>query len=181
MCLRVAIVGSAMLYRDFDNISAHRFIVFLYGCITTFLGVLLLTGASFPSFSTPPPTPSEPGTPSSIHPSLSAGATDATPLLVRIVPSSPNLRNRASTASLGLSPAHYLLLATSAGSPPRVLGEVNGSGNALQFPRPRSASATSDREAAVGSPGRIGLPPTLGRRFGSTASAPTEPPRDREA
>ncbi|KAG8928369.1 plasma membrane fusion protein prm1, partial [Tulasnella sp. 417] len=38
-----AIVGSAILYRDFDNISFYRFIVFLYGVATTFAGVLILT------------------------------------------------------------------------------------------------------------------------------------------
>ncbi|CCO27621.1 NIPA-like protein 2 [Rhizoctonia solani AG-1 IB] len=33
-----AIVGSAILYRDFDKIDFHRFLTFFYGCCTTFLG-----------------------------------------------------------------------------------------------------------------------------------------------
>ena len=38
-----AILGSAILYRDFEDISFHQFITFLYGCATTFLGVFFLT------------------------------------------------------------------------------------------------------------------------------------------
>lgn len=38
-----AIVGSAILYRDFDNMDAHRLINFLFGCLTTFAGVFTLT------------------------------------------------------------------------------------------------------------------------------------------
>lgn len=38
-----AIVGSAILYRDFENMDAHRLINFLFGCLTTFAGVFVLT------------------------------------------------------------------------------------------------------------------------------------------
>ncbi|SNX83538.1 uncharacterized protein MEPE_02245 [Melanopsichium pennsylvanicum] len=38
-----AIVGSAILYRDFANMDAHRLINFLFGCLTTFGGVFVLT------------------------------------------------------------------------------------------------------------------------------------------
>ncbi len=38
-----AIVGSAVLYRDFEDVDAHRLINFLFGCLTTFGGVFLLT------------------------------------------------------------------------------------------------------------------------------------------
>lgn len=38
-----AIVGSAILYRDFENMDAHRLINFLFGCLTTFGGVFVLT------------------------------------------------------------------------------------------------------------------------------------------
>ncbi|PWZ01560.1 DUF803-domain-containing protein [Testicularia cyperi] len=38
-----AIVGSAILYRDFENMDAHRLVNFLFGCLTTFAGVFALT------------------------------------------------------------------------------------------------------------------------------------------
>ncbi|GAK64072.1 DUF803 domain membrane protein [Moesziomyces antarcticus] len=41
-----AIVGSAILYRDFENMDAHRLINFLFGCLTTFAGVFVLTWRS---------------------------------------------------------------------------------------------------------------------------------------
>lgn len=37
-----AIVGSAVLYRDFDSIPFQRMVIFLYGCAATFLGVFVL-------------------------------------------------------------------------------------------------------------------------------------------
>lgn len=38
-----AIVGSAILYRDFADMDAHQLINFFFGCLTTFAGVFLLT------------------------------------------------------------------------------------------------------------------------------------------
>ncbi|EPQ30737.1 uncharacterized protein PFL1_01638 [Pseudozyma flocculosa PF-1] len=38
-----AIVGSAILYRDFEDTDANRLINFLFGCLTTFAGVFVLT------------------------------------------------------------------------------------------------------------------------------------------
>ncbi|PWN87102.1 DUF803-domain-containing protein [Acaromyces ingoldii] len=38
-----AIVGSAVLYRDFADMDPHRLINFLFGCLTTFAGVFTLT------------------------------------------------------------------------------------------------------------------------------------------
>lgn len=38
-----AIVGSAILYGDFENVQVHQLTTFLYGCATTFLGVFFLT------------------------------------------------------------------------------------------------------------------------------------------
>ncbi|KAG8743964.1 hypothetical protein FRC10_011038 [Ceratobasidium sp. 414] len=111
-----AIVGSAILYRDFDKINFHRFLTFFYGCMTTFLGVHLLTRASSP----PDPTPSSPTrahrTPTQSTPLLPrSNTTSRSPSVVakRVV-------RRGSTASLnvvGLSPGPYLLLATPGGSP----------------------------------------------------------------
>lgn len=41
-----AIVGSAILYRDFEHVDFHTFLTFVYGCATTFIGVFILTWAS---------------------------------------------------------------------------------------------------------------------------------------
>ena len=38
-----AIIGSAILYRDFNKVTFHQFMNFLYGCGATFGGVYLLT------------------------------------------------------------------------------------------------------------------------------------------
>jgi hypothetical protein len=47
VCFNIsAIVGSAILYGDFENVQVHQFTTFLYGCATTFLGVFLLTRSS---------------------------------------------------------------------------------------------------------------------------------------
>jgi drug/metabolite transporter (DMT)-like permease len=154
-----AIVGSAVLYRDFDNISPHRFLVFLYGCAATFLGVILLTRPTIPAiFTTPPLSPSEPSTPSSLHPSLSLQnvPNEVTPLLNRAARSSSpiQLRNRNSTASLGLSPGQYLLL-------------VTGSPKESTMPRTRAGSINGDWEP--GSASRT--TGSIGRRFGVIAAA----------
>lgn len=37
------IIGSAILYRDFESATAERFIKFIGGCVLTFLGVYLIT------------------------------------------------------------------------------------------------------------------------------------------
>ncbi|CAE7057136.1 unnamed protein product [Rhizoctonia solani] len=111
-----AIVGSAILYRDFDKINFHRFLTFFYGCCTTFLGVYLLT------------RPSNPPTPTTT-PQLSREPSQTTPLLPKSHSSKPRLPSvakhrtisrRGSNSSLnvvGLSPGPYLLLATPSGSP----------------------------------------------------------------
>ncbi|QRV73071.1 Magnesium transporter NIPA [Ceratobasidium sp. AG-Ba] len=114
-----AIVGSAILYRDFDKINFHRFLTFFYGCMTTFLGVYLLTRGSN--------TADEPAASTSSPTRTHRTPTQATPLLAKptISPRSPSVvakrvAHRASVGSLnvvGLSPGPYLLLATPAGSP----------------------------------------------------------------
>ncbi|KAG8965939.1 hypothetical protein FRC03_012775 [Tulasnella sp. 419] len=110
-----AIVGSAILYRDFDNITFHRFVVFLYGIVTTFLGVIMLTWRDEPASEGVSP-------PSSRSTSLSRPQA-TTPLLNSHA--TPILRNRNSTASIGLSPA-YLLLATTSGSPSSTTNPLSG-------------------------------------------------------
>ncbi|CAE6477295.1 unnamed protein product [Rhizoctonia solani] len=112
-----AIVGSAILYRDFDKINFHRFLTFFYGCCTTFLGVYLLTRPSNPPTPTTTPRPSR--NPSQTTPLLPK------PVASRTRPSSSAAKHRVisrrgSTSSLnvvGLSPGPYLLLATPSGSP----------------------------------------------------------------
>lgn len=37
------ILGSAILYGDFEDVEVHQFTTFLYGCVTTFVGVFFLT------------------------------------------------------------------------------------------------------------------------------------------
>lgn len=130
-----AIVGSAILYRDFDKINFHRFLTFFYGCMTTFLGTspasLTCTSYSRPILgvylltrSSPPP--SESAT-SATSPTQSQTPTQSTPLL----PKSPSLTRSSSLATkritrrssvtslniVGLSPGPYLLLATPGASP----------------------------------------------------------------
>ncbi|KAG9127841.1 hypothetical protein FRC07_008484 [Ceratobasidium sp. 392] len=115
-----AIVGSAILYRDFDKINFHRFLTFFYGCMTTFLGVYLLTRSSDPPSD---PTSSAASSPTHAH----RTPTQATPLLPKSTNASRSpsiiakrIARRGSTSSLnivGLSPGPYLLLATPGGSP----------------------------------------------------------------
>jgi Magnesium transporter NIPA len=38
-----AIIGSAVLYRDFDDVYAEQFVRFVFGCLIEFLGVYLIT------------------------------------------------------------------------------------------------------------------------------------------
>lgn len=116
-----AIIGSAVLYRDFDDISFHRFVVFIYGCLTTFLGVYLLTREDEPANAEPDPESTVPldesSSPETRRRSLVVNFTPLlTPRTIRIPEGAPTLRSRASRASLGLSPA-YLLLASQGGSP----------------------------------------------------------------
>ncbi|CAE6447916.1 unnamed protein product [Rhizoctonia solani] len=124
-----AIVGSAILYRDFDKINFHRFLTFFYGCCTTFLGVYLLTRPSSPPSPTTTPRPSR-------NPS------QTTPLLPKLIHSKPRhpsatakhrtISRRGSNSSLnvvGLSPGPYLLLATPSGSPGVVAVPVTPEGH----------------------------------------------------
>ena len=40
-----AIIGSAILYGDFRRASFHEIVTFLYGCVTTFVGVFIIAWA----------------------------------------------------------------------------------------------------------------------------------------
>ncbi|KAG8891088.1 hypothetical protein FRB98_000097 [Tulasnella sp. 332] len=149
-----AIVGSAVLYRDFEEMPFHRFIVFLYGCLTTFLGVYLLTREDRPIAADRDPegddvSPDRPSTPTQQRGGYNFDnfTTTFTPLLtprtIRIPDGqvSPVLRNRNSRASLGLSPG-YLLLATTSGSP-----DVSAATLPLYMPLQQSAEGSTRRRA----------------------------------
>jgi len=107
-----AIVGSAILYGDFQNVEVHQFTTFLYGCATTFLGVFFLTRCAAETGA-----PEEPVvTTDNVENGHSEQSHSA---VIRGPPQQhafPILRGKQSSTSLVLSPGQYLLLAT---SPPR--------------------------------------------------------------
>jgi len=129
-----AILGSAILYRDFEDLSLHQFITFLYGCATTFLGVFFLTSP-------------QAGLTSEIETVLDIQSPpedrDTANTRVQLTPGPMgargprghvrgHLRGRASSVSLGLSAGQYLLLATQSGGP---VGSEQESGEAVRSPR----------------------------------------------
>ncbi|KAF8525359.1 magnesium transporter NIPA-domain-containing protein [Gautieria morchelliformis] len=111
-----AIVGSAILYGDFENMRVHQFTTFLYGCATTFLGVFFLTrstgeaGAALEEAVRPESIAEDGGE----HARWSG--TRGTRFPHSLSRGTPFLRVKNSTASLVLSAGQYLLLAA---SPPR--------------------------------------------------------------
>ncbi|KAB5596252.1 NIPA-like protein 2 [Ceratobasidium theobromae] len=113
-----AIIGSAILYRDFDKIEIHRFFTFFYGCLTTFLGVYLLTIPSTPPTPTVTPRPSRMSTQTT--PLLPKSKSKPSTWSAAVSAKHRGVVHKGSAASLnvvGLSPGPYLLLATPAGSP----------------------------------------------------------------
>ncbi|EMD40451.1 hypothetical protein CERSUDRAFT_111052 [Gelatoporia subvermispora B] len=125
-----AIVGSAILYRDFEKASFHQIVTFLYGCGATFAGVFIIAWA--PALNTGP-VQQQGGADLEDENALdhvaseidtvdagafgsprygSIGRRGRAKLVVPDgVQASPILRNRRSTVSLyGLSPAQHLLL-----------------------------------------------------------------------
>ncbi|KZO98033.1 DUF803-domain-containing protein [Calocera viscosa TUFC12733] len=121
-----AIVGSAILYRDFENMELHRFITFLYGCATTFLGVFCLTYR--------PRVILEEDT------EVQQPQDESAPL----IPINPViLRSRTSSASLGLAPGKYLLIATDGGAAPAAI-PIGGARS-----RAMSASGMAGSEGTV--------------------------------
>lgn len=117
-----AIIGSAILYRDFEDITLHKMISFVYGILTVFLAIFILTYS--------PPAMTSTGTPLlPLDDPLAALTSPITPTTagVESLPSETGtainimgaggnkvvLRTKASTAKLGLSPGQYLLLAAS--------------------------------------------------------------------
>ncbi|KAG8847882.1 hypothetical protein FRB91_011374 [Serendipita sp. 411] len=115
-----AIIGSAILYRDFENITLHKMISFLYGIMTVFLAIFILTySPSVDSTGTPLVSLEDPIA-ILTSPTSPTGATAATevahPSEAAINIGGGHkyvLRTRASIANIGISPGQYLLLATS--------------------------------------------------------------------
>ena len=107
-----AIIGSAILYGDFQKATFHEIITFFYGCAATFAGVFIIawaphqsksdpeygneSGDETPNASDPQQTPPEGSRPGLIRrkriiPAEVAGLKDA--------------RNRSSLSIIGISPA----------------------------------------------------------------------------
>ena len=94
-----AIVGSAILYGDFENVKVHQFTTFLYGCATTFLGVFFLTRSAVETglrLEEPVISPEDNNS--------EEGGTDGRPLSPSQPLVLPVLRGKQSSASLVLSP-----------------------------------------------------------------------------
>lgn len=111
-----AIIGSAILYRDFENITLHKMISFIYGILTVFAAIFILTYA--------PPVDST-GTPLvSLDDPIAVITSPVTPTAHDSIPepgAAVNIgggnkfvvRTKASMSNLGISPGQYLLLAAS--------------------------------------------------------------------
>lgn len=133
-----AIIGSAILYRDFEDITLHKMISFVYGILTVFLAIFILTYSPTPdpdgagsSTGTPllpldlnledPISITSPITPGTAADTIASSNLTAIPIVAAAVTSGSSgnntnknvLRTKASTAKLGLSSGQYLLLAAS--------------------------------------------------------------------
>jgi len=161
-----AIIGSAVLYRDFEHISFERMVMFLYGCASTFLGVFVLARATDDrpideephnqvhiSVERSSPSPRHPTQSSNLPTSSGANHSEHNASLRRGLPVvGPSLRGRTSSTSLGFSPGQYLLLATS-GSPTATPG-ANGSGVVTSPINRQGMSVSRTRLAHSRSPSR---------------------------
>jgi hypothetical protein len=146
-----AIIGSAILYRDFENITLHKMISFMYGILTVFLAIFILTYSA--------PEPPSTGTPLvSLEDPIAVLTSPITPTTDGLPESGtavniggPNkfvLRTKASTAQLGISPGQYLLLATSPPTTdgvPRIRDPERGDFGSTRSRRGRSLAIDPDR------------------------------------
>ncbi|KAF8314714.1 DUF803-domain-containing protein [Clavulina sp. PMI_390] len=170
-----AIVGSAVLYRDFDKLPFERMVIFLYGCAATFLGVFVLAR---PATNTDGPveesgdatdTASEAGTARPGSAQQHRGSftfsptaqlahhqglpTAITPAIVPSTSTSGSIRRvrpRSSSTTIGLSPGKYLLLATEAPAPAVAIIPAS----------PSSTSVNSAQPTVVATVPIIGVPIT---------------------
>ena len=114
-----AIIGSAILYGDFQKANFHEIITFFYGCAATFVGVFIIAWAPNHSGSDPDylsesgdETPGANGDPSQTSPggyrrgSVIGRPKRATPVLPAEATDTPALtRDRSSLSVIGISPA----------------------------------------------------------------------------
>ena len=105
-----AIIGSAILYGDFQKATFHEIITFFYGCAATFAGVFIIAWAPHQSKSDPEYT-DESGDemPNAIDPQQTPpeGSRHGLARQKRVIPAElANLtRNRSSLSIIGISPA----------------------------------------------------------------------------
>ncbi|KAG2158827.1 magnesium transporter NIPA-domain-containing protein [Suillus bovinus] len=126
-----AVIGSAVLYKDFERATFHQMVTFTYGCGATFAGVFIIAwanennreGVGQPTneVSRQPGDTGEQIAPSGSVRGVPVGSLNARSRPALIIPRSaretPVLRNKQSTMSLaGYSPARNLLLVH---TPPR--------------------------------------------------------------
>ena len=88
------VLGSSILYKDFNSATPSRVLKFTFGCMATFIGVYFITSERPPSSASRPPTHHQHHPPSSPH-------IETTPLLV--VPSDP-----ADSVALSETPPQFL-------------------------------------------------------------------------
>ncbi|KAG6832949.1 hypothetical protein H0H92_004833 [Tricholoma furcatifolium] len=120
-----AIIGSAILYGDFQRAKFHQIVTFLYGCAATFVGVFIIAWApNSEDVSDDTGNVHNPHTDNSSQndpPHLGLGTLGRRSRATLVMPSgardTPMIRNQRSNVSLlGLSPAQHLLLVH---TPPR--------------------------------------------------------------
>lgn len=126
-----AVIGSAVLYKDFQRATFHQMVTFTYGCGATFAGVFIIAWANGnnreevrqPANEVNRLTgdTSEQNVPSGSVRGVPVGSLNARSRPVLVIPraarETPVLRNKQSTVSLaGYSPARNLLLVH---TPPR--------------------------------------------------------------
>ncbi|KAH7100656.1 DUF803-domain-containing protein, partial [Auriculariales sp. MPI-PUGE-AT-0066] len=124
------ITGSAILYRDFEDVTVHRFLSFMNGCAMTFLGVwVLATRANVVSdegeeadqlVDTGGET--EVASPVDLERGRAFDQTSSRAISVPAI-----LRKKASAPALGLSPGQQLLVASTWGSSNSVRGTRDSS------------------------------------------------------
>lgn len=97
------IVGSAILYRDFERMSAKTIVAFILGCLLTFLGVWITSyRGQTQSESESAPNTEPPTTTQRITRTISTVFSEQSPLVEEIVPGS---RSRPKTSRLKSSNA----------------------------------------------------------------------------
>ena len=118
-----AIIGSAILYGDFQKATFHEIITFFYGCAATFAGVFIIAWAPNQSKSDPDyANESDEETPNASDPQQQTSPESSRhelarrkrviPVLPEVVKDSPLRRNRglSNVGMIGISPAQVSYL-----------------------------------------------------------------------